>query len=279
MEMTVTVESIDGLLKSLRDNGASPNTIRAYRADLIQFGEWAGPIIWPENAEAVAKQYLNTFRETWAPKTTRRKISSLRALGRAMGYPDFLLGYRAPTPARAVPHPLPEGPNGVLDLLDQCGDDPEALALVALCGLCGARVSEARGVRLVDLRIGTDGRWVMLHGKGNKFRMVPITDLAWKYIRLIKSIRMMEGDIYAPLYSGSDRTARRLVTRLGQMATLARPVASHDLRATFLTAAYRRSKNLRVVQELAGHASSQTTELYTGITEEEMRDAARVAGD
>jgi len=63
-----------------------------------------------------------------------------------------------------------------------------------------------------------------------------------------------------------------MITLLGERAGLSRPIASHDLRATFGTAVFNKTGNLRTAQELLGHSSSATTEIYTGVDLKQMRD-------
>lgn len=279
--MTLTHASIEGLLKSLSDNGMSPNTIRAYRSDLKAFLSWAGPMPTLKNAEIVAKQYLNllrgdgVYKVTPYPATTvRRKISALRAWGRFAGDPNFLSEYRGPKPNKAQPHPLPEGINGVLDMM-HAAPTPRHRALVALCGLAGLRVSEARTV--TPSAIDAAEMTIKVYGKGSKERVIPMGTTAWHFIEpaWIESVQEDQTG-NSPIVKLSDRGARKFLTKVGCDAGLARRVSSHDLRATFATAAYTKTKDLRAVQELLGHSSSQTTEVYTGINMEAMRAAASV---
>jgi site-specific recombinase XerD len=146
-------------------------------------------------------------------------------------------------------------------------------ALVALCGLCGLRVAEAISVKLSD--IDTKEMVLFVHGKGDKKRWVPLSDKAWRYLAPAAAEAMIARR--ARVVTMADRTAREVITRLAVEAGLTRHVSSHDLRATFGTAAYAKTKDLRAVQDLLGHASSKTTETYTGVSERAMRDAADIA--
>lgn len=177
-------------------------------------------------------------------------------------------GYRTPKPPRATAHPIAEGPNGMVDMIGSAvNDDQRALAI--LCGFLGLRVSEARSVRISDF--DSDHRTLTVRGKGDKWRTIPVSEYAWG---LLESIRLRsESDVLVKL---GDRGARKAVTSMGKKAHLSRSVASHDLRMTFGTAAYTRTKDLRTTQELLGHASSKTTENYTGITMDAMRKAVDI---
>jgi len=150
----------------------------------------------------------------------------------------------------------------------------EQQCLVALCGLMGLRVSEARSVHSGSFNLVDET--LTVEGKGNKTRTLPVTAAAWKWIEpaYLDAITI---EYRVPLINYSDRGARVLIARLGRKASLMRAISSHDLRATFATAAYNKSRDLRVVQELMGHSSSQTTEVYTGVVMEKMREAAEIA--
>lgn len=265
-------DSIDLFRRSLSENGFSPNTVRAYAGDVTSFLAWAGPMYWPNNAERVARQYVTTMRESWKPKTTRRKVSAIRAYARHLGYSPFMADYRPPKPAPAQPHPLPGGINDVMAILEECRTDHHR-ALIALCGLAGLRVGEALTVTSRDFDLTE--MTLLVHGKGAADRVVPITKPAWFFICPAMAAAHQSG---LPIIGIKDRAARAFVTRAGRRAALLRDAASHDLRATFLTTAYQRTKDIRAVQDLAGHASMDTTRVYTGITMADMRKAAEVLG-
>jgi len=141
-------------------------------------------------------------------------------------------------------------------------------ALIALCGYMGLRVGEAINVRIYHVDI--KNQWLEVKwGKGRRERELPIPDKAVQI--LAEACHGRPDD--AHVVDVSDRTARRWITAAGVAAGITRPVASHDLRATAGTHWYRVTKDLRVTQELLGHADSRTTELYTGITDDAMRNA------
>lgn len=263
----------------MSENGFSPNTIRAYRSDIVGFLT-SVPGLGGTNTdgtgslavtEACAKNYLNINVDNWTPRTMKRKASALRAWGRFLGDPKFLSDYRLPKPARPVPHPVPEGVDGILDMIIET-KGLHHRALIALCGLGGLRVGEALVVETTDIdwRNGT----LLVKGKGNKQRIVPMAPLLQTFLKAAFAAAEAEGR--TRLVPISDRGARAFITRAGRRASLSAPVSSHDLRSTFLTEAYRKTKDLRAVQELAGHASSETTEGYTGISMDAMRAAAAI---
>lgn len=268
--MKLTSDSIDQFLGSMYENGRSENSVRAYRSDL----ECLWKFIVMENlnpslVEQSAAQYLTGLRLTSAPRTIQRKLSAFKAWAKYHGQVDFLVNYKAPTPAKPTPHPLPEGQQGVL-IMYGYANTPHHKALVVLCGLMGCRVGEARKVRVQDFDV--TGMTLLIRGKGEKHRVIPYGETAWSLIQgplLVAQERDGEAALLVPL---SDRGARAYYKRLARRA-LDRDSSTHDMRATAATTFYDRTLDLRAVQELLGHASNKTTEVYTKVSEKAMRKA------
>jgi len=141
-------------------------------------------------------------------------------------------------------------------------------ALIALCGLCGLRISEAIALQVSDVNV--QDLTLMIRGKGDKERIVPISPRAWSHMNmaLVDAFGLPDGR----LCPWENRAARAVVTRLGRKASLTRSIASHDLRATFATEALSRTNDLRAVQEVLGHESVTTTQIYTLIEMNKMRN-------
>ena len=282
METTLSPEAIARFRNSLCGRGRSENTIRAYESDLTEFLKWAKPKLvtghlTPGVTEIVfnawATTWLNEFRLTLAPKTTARRLTSLKAWAKwARWTAEELDEYKAPVPGKPIAHPIPEGITAVLAMAEAARNDRQR-ALVALCGLCGLRVAEALAV--TPSCFNTGEMKLTVRGKGDKERTVPVSARAWELISpaLLDAVL----DNHATVVGYHDRFARTVLTNLGRKAGVSRRVASHDLRATFGTAVYDGTLDLRVTQELLGHASSKTTEGYTGVKFEKMRAAAEIA--
>ena len=261
--MILTPDSIDQYLNSIYERGGSPNTMRSYKTDLTMLMEAVGN----SPTESDVANYLNAVRVTHKPKSVKRKLGAFRGYAKFHGERAFLVDYRAPVPARPEPHPLPEGLDGVRRMV-ACTYRLNDRALLALCGFCGLRIGEAISISWEDIDEMT--RTVSVRGKGDRTRIVPISEEAWSLIEpAYKYARAYRCD----LIRIADRTARRRITELGIKAGLERPIKSHDLRMTFGTAVYHKTKDLRVVQELLGHADSHTTEVYTGVSSEHRRSA------
>lgn len=222
-----------------------------------------------EELESLAAAWLNDRRRDVAAKTLARRITSMRALGRAYGV-AILTDYSAPTPSQGVPHPLPGGEADLIRMMGAAKNDDER-CLLAFTGLCGLRIGEALSIRVED--IDQHRMLLRVRGKGDKTRIVPISKLAWSYMVVCATKAWL--DKQPTLLNWSDRYARVLITMIGRRAAITTAVASHDLRATFATVAYKYSgKDLRVVQELLGHARPEQTALYVGVTLDGMRKAA-----
>lgn len=267
----LTDESIGEFAGWLVQRAASPNTIRAYTTDLRQFKEFANARgvkdqqsadVWDKMASA----YLNHYRSERGAKTIGRWVTSIRGWAKFMGHPEILAHYIVPTPAQSQPHPLPDGIADVERMIKVAG--PAHLrALVALCGLCGLRVQEA--CDLMPAHINVEEREITVRGKGDKTRVVPMSARAWLYVQRAYDHAVRDKTTLVII---GNRAARNAITRIGKRAGVTRHISSHDMRSTFGTAAYGASKDLRAVQELLGHASPVTTQVYTGISKETRRN-------
>ena len=269
---TVTFDSIEQFQNSLSEKGRSVHTAKCYASDLRMFLQGVNATQIPLDLfEKAAMSWLQETRETVSAKTTSRRLTSLRSFAKWAGWGNVLGEYTPPVPAKGVAHPLPEGIEGVKRLLEVTTHEKQR-ALLALCGYCGLRVAEALSVRPSDFDLTE--MTLKVRGKGSKERIVPVSSLAWDVLCVPVNRAFVEGN--RPVVQLKDRFARRVITDLGVKAGLQRHISSHDLRSTFGTAVYHKTKDIRTTQELLGHASSQTTELYTHVTLGHMREAVEL---
>jgi site-specific recombinase XerD len=268
---TVTPETIDQFLSSLHAKGRASNTLKAYGTDLRVFLAAAGTEIPVDQFEPRAMLWLTINRDTVSPKTTGRRLTSVRAYARWAQIPTpDLVEYSSPVTPRAVPHPLPEGIDGVRRLIEAARFEHHK-ALIALCGLAGLRVAESLTVEPTHINFSTMN--LTVRGKGDVTRIVPVSEECWDVIAS-PVVRVATGG--GPVVGLHDRFARRLVTDLGVRAGLSRRVKSHDLRATFATAVYNKTGDIRLVQMLLGHASVTTTQVYIETAMEALKEAVRL---
>jgi integrase/recombinase XerD len=293
--------AIDEYLTYLRvERGLAPATIRAYRADLADFAAARGVSAgWAASAE-VAIDYLAARTRRGkrndpglAPSSLRRRAASLKgffrfAYGEGLIPIDVAAHVDLPRPARLLPETLTV--TEVDGLLEAAGaEEGEAhhlrdRALLELLYAAGLRISEAIGLDREDLSI--DGAFVRVIGKGDKERLVPVGDVALDWLnRWISGPRvaLLQIGHVAPVRGGplflgdrGGRLARQqswaAVKRAASRAGLANRVSPHTLRHSFATHLLEGGADLRIVQELLGHASISTTQLYTHLTGERIRD-------
>ncbi len=283
--LILTSDSIDAYLGWRSSMGASTHSIRAYRNDLTGLLGW----IEPSNAlvagldtatwsglERAAAHFLTACRERGeAANTVIRKLSTIRKFAEHHGQSSFLKQYNRPKAGRPQPHPLPGGMADIRKMLVACRTPAEE-ALVAFCGLAGLRVGEACHVRVKDCDWKAR-RLTVFYGKGFKTRVVPMSVEFVAYVRPGWLEAKLEQQPY--VVALNEDAARKTISRIGERAGISRPVASHDLRATFASAAYRKSKDIRAVQEALGHADPKTTTIYTETLEDDMRAAVELSDE
>jgi integrase/recombinase XerC len=259
-------DQVDGFRDYLINHGRSRQTALAYSGDVRRFTDWMIEDGSTDFGDA-ANRYVTELRQEQAAATVTRAMSAIRAfreylMRRQVITTEPFVGYRAPKRQRATAHPLP----GMMDDVDAMVKGawrPHHKILIGLCGYAGLRVSEARSITPRSLYQDNDERWwLAIYGKGGVYREVPVSD---KLLELL--VEYADADTpdtpYVPV---QDRAARKAITEIGARVGIAREVSSHDLRHTFGTDVYSRTKDLRITQELLGHASSSTTEGYTGVT-------------
>lgn len=272
MESVISLGSIERYRDSLSvKKGLSKNTIRAYVADVRLFlSEWlSSQVIELTKIETQVGLWLNHHRSLWAPRTMNRKITSLKSFLQWCGLTEPLDEYKGPKAPKQEPHPLPNGSQDLRAMLN-AATDRDHRVLIALCGLTGLRISEALTTETTHFDFQM--RTLKVRGKGDVTRVIPVSDEAWEILfPRLTELFMAGGGKLLTMY---ERTARKAITTIGQRAGITRDVASHDLRATFATEAYRNCKDIHSVAGLLGHSSVTTTMLYIKGSMEAMRAAA-----
>ncbi|MGZ4431099.1 MAG: tyrosine recombinase XerC [Gaiellales bacterium] len=276
-------------LDHLRGSGASVATLRAYRTDLAQLARWltaAGR--QPAEADIALLRryaaYLGTLR--YAPATAARKLSAVRGAYRWM----FERGMLDRDPAAVLPGPrlpvtlpatLNEGEAGTL--LEPSGQaDPRGLrdrALLELLYGAGLRAAEACDLRVSDIDL--TGRSLRITGKGGKQRIVPLGEVAHEAVtRYLEDGRPeLVGERACPSLLVSVRgrklspsDVRRILDRALRRSGLPHR-SPHALRHSFATHLLEGGADLRAIQELLGHASVATTQVYTHVSVRHLRTA------
>ncbi len=277
------------------EKGRSRATIQAYRRDLARFGVWASEqrLALADVAPGDIDRYLVVLQDqARAPASIARALASLR------GWYGFLADERRiaadPTAhvrgthrGRSLPHPL--GEEEVLRLLDSIPAtsalDRRDRALLELLYGTGCRVSEAIGIRLEDLDF--DEELIKVTGKGSKQRLVPmgrtlrsalVDYLAPQgrasLLRARTSILLLNGRGTPLSRQGVDGIIARRALAVGIER---RRISAHVFRHSCATHMLAHGADIRVVQELLGHSSIATTQIYTAVSVSSLQQVYREA--
>jgi integrase/recombinase XerD len=286
--------AIEDYLTYLRvERGLSPATIKAYRADLADFA--AGEDVaasWAAGPEPARRHLAARTRRGrpadpgLAPTSLRRRAASIRgfyrfAYGDGLIERDVAAHLDLPRQPRLLPETLTVAE---VEALLEAAPDLRSRALLELLYAAGLRVSEALGLDREDL--STDGGFVRVIGKGDKERLVPVGDIALDWLArwmadarpALLAIAHVAPARGGPLFLGDrgGRLARQqafaIVKATARAAGLPEAVSPHTLRHSFATHLLEGGADLRIVQELLGHASISTTQLYTHVTGERVRE-------
>lgn len=286
---------LEDFLQALRvEAGLSRATLRSYRCDLSGFLRWAdrrGIAAWGElDGEAVV-DYLTLRRaEGLAEATVAHELTAIRMLCRHLAQerlapkdPTALL--TSPTLVRPLPHTLDvDEVERLLSAPDGTGwRDQRDRALLEVLYACGARVAEAVGLAVDVLEPSL--RVLRLAGKGSKVRLVPIGERARGALTTwidggrteLRGYRARREVFLSRSGRPLDRTdAWRRVKAAALRAGLSPEISPHTLRHSFASHLLQGGADLRAVQEMLGHASIRTTEIYTHLDVEELHGLHRL---
>lgn len=276
------------------ERGVSGNTLAAYRNDLRRLTEFVearfpdidAAIMWKEvDADSMASYVLELHDRGYSDTTRARKVASARSFfaflideGVITGDPSENLN--APRVGRYLPETL--GVEEVEALLDAAGGDgPEGRrdrAMMELLYASGMRVGELVSIDLGDMEL--EQGFVRCFGKGSKERIVPVhagaVEAIGDYLREGRAeLATKRSDRAVFLNRKGGRLTRQgiwlILRRLSAKAGIQKRITPHTLRHSFATHLLRGGASLRNVQELLGHASISTTQVYTHLTSEHVR--------
>ncbi len=285
----------DFLTNMLTVNSGSQNTVDAYRRDLLRFFEYLdseGVEIFDEVDRVVVLGYVNLFLtkkvagNTLSNRTVSRNLSSLRTFYKYLNEHD--IASSNPFLAVKIPHQKNKLPDYLFEdeideLIDSfdLNDDFEYRdrAIFETMYGCGLRVSEVANLKISDIDYSSN----ILHilGKGSKARIVPFYEIIGDLLNhWIKEIR--------PKYTINEEHEYVFVNNRGKQLTtrgieylldkdvkkhgLTMQVHPHTLRHSFATHLLDAGVDIRIVQELLGHENLSTTQIYTHITMEHLRE-------
>jgi integrase/recombinase XerC len=283
----------------------SAKTLDAYRRDVHQFlaflaGHFGGRVTLKRLgtlAPADVRAFMASRRaEGIGGRSLMRGLAGARSFARFLeregnGKVAALAAVRAPKIEKTLPKPLGvASAKRVADADVRAGEEREPwvlardAAVLALLYGCGLRISEALGLRRKDIGQGRDARDALtVTGKGNKTRMVPllpqVARLVAEYAALCPYDLPADGPLFVGAKGGplSPRIIQLVMERLRGALGLAETATPHALRHSFATHLLARGGDLRAIQELLGHASLSTTQIYTGVDAERLLEAYRGA--
>ncbi|GAA4392891.1 site-specific tyrosine recombinase XerD [Tsukamurella soli] len=306
----MNAEPLDGQVRGFLDHltverGAAANTLLSYRRDLSRYQEYLADRDVRDLAavsEAHVSGFLVALREgagghpPLAASSAARTLVAVRGLHRfaaaeGMTPADVAREVRPPTPGRRLPKALPV--DQVVAILEAAGggsdgageaaasDTPARLrdrCLLEVLYSCGARISEVTALDVDD--VDREGRAVLLRGKGGKERIVPIgrPAIAALDAYLVRGrpglVRRSEPALFLNVRGGrlSRQSAWQVLATAAERAGIATSVSPHTLRHSFATHLLDGGADVRVVQELLGHSSVATTQIYTLVTAQSLRE-------
>ena len=294
------VEVEEFLSWMLTERGRSRNTLAAYRRDLTGYATWlTGRSLDVQRVQGNQLEvFLGERRGAAAAASVARQLAAIRMFHRFLADEGLraddptanLEGVRVPA---GLPKPLTE--EQVLSLLDAVvGVDPVALrdrAMLEFLYATGARISEVCGLSIGDVDVSS--RTARLYGKGSKERLVPFGRTASRALQAWlgeSGRRHLEPDRWARRGDAeamflnqrgarlSRQSAWAVVKQYGERAGIvADHLSPHVLRHSCATHLLDHGADLRVVQELLGHASVSTTQVYTKVSQERLLQAYRDA--
>ncbi len=270
------------------EHGLSRNTLSAYRSDLALFAAWLMPrgatLRHAGGAELAA--YLAEFSRRAKPASQRRLLAAWRRyyrhlIGRGAIVEDPTLLLDPPMPTQRFPRTLSEAQVEAL-LAAPDADTPQGLrdrCMLEVLYAAGLRVSELTGLKLFAVSLGEG--LVRVLGKGSKERLVPLGEVAADWImRYVRDARpaLLAGRSCDEVFVTRRGTAMtrqmfwRIIKQHAVIAGIApERISPHTLRHAFATHLLNHGADLRVVQLLLGHADISTTQVYTHVARERLK--------
>jgi integrase/recombinase XerD len=272
------------------EQGLSRNTLASYRRDLMQFSAWLNAYenkSLPQGDQADIQSYLakRIAHDHSKPRTTARLLSSLKrfyqyAVREGKIERDPTLHIAAPKLPRSLPTSLSEVDVESLLAAPDVGSELglRDRAMLETVYASGLRVTEL--VELKIVQVSLDMAVVKVLGKGAKERLVPIGEeaLAWvtQYLREARPALLSGRSSEALFVTARGGAMSRqafwyLLKRYGTIAGITKPISPHTLRHAFATHLVNHGADLRVVQLLLGHSDISTTQIYTHVARERLK--------
>ena len=266
------------------ERGLSPNTVEAYRNDLMSFASFLNSQ-QADTFEKIKRIHFNAYIKNqrdndYSPTTITRRIAAIRNWFNWLVANEIIVQ----NPSLVLEQPkLPKKLPKVLNLqeIDSLLNEPLPLierAELELLYACGLRVSELVNISLSDINL--QSLFLKCTGKGSKQRIIPLGHKAAEAVRnylkerdYIVKVNKIQTDNLFLNENGTKITRQevyKFIHRLGK--DINRDISPHTIRHTFATHLLENGADLRVVQELLGHSNVATTQLYTHVSKKHLKD-------
>lgn len=273
------------------ERGLSENSVANYSLDVRKLKKWldsnnieTSPIAI---SEETVRQFIHEIAKTVSPRTQSRIISGLKGFFNYLVFEDYrktnpLELIQSPNLGRKLPDTLAieeiDSLIGAVDLGSKQGERNRAI-LETLYG-CGLRVSELTNLKISDLFF--DEGFIKVTGKGSKDRLVPISATTIKYINIYRNEIRVHQEI-APQAKDTlflNQHGRQLtramiftiVKQLAEKAGIRKTISPHTFRHSFATHLLENGADLRAIQQMLGHESITTTEIYTHVDRKHLTE-------
>ena len=262
------------------EKGLSENSIEAYIRDVSRFGNYCVDLLPQDVGASDISSFFKELlaSELLAETSQARLLSSIRAFYKYLMYEDIIDVDPSelvdpPKIGRKLPDPLTVGEiNQMLEVIDKSTPlGVRNASIIETMYSSGLRVSELVNLKIRDVYFESD--FVRVFGKGNKERLVPLGSYAKQSIRdymkdcrEVRKVKEGEEDIVFLNNRGARLTRVMIFTIISTIAKLAgieRKISPHSLRHSFATHLLEGGADLRAIQEMLGHSSITTTEIYT----------------
>lgn len=278
-----------------KEKGSSKNTISAYIRDLEQYRIFLEKYHQVKKPSHIQKKhiegYLKSLDKKVSSKTIARKLTAIKSFHHFLALEkevdiDITKDFSTPKSSKTLPKVL--SVDQVVSLLEQVDKDSDLglrnKALLELIYGSGLRVSELLDIQIEDIHLNQS--YVIVHGKGSKERMVPISDMAnialRKYMADARPNLLKDRKItYVFLNQNGQRLSRqgffKVLKKLALDAGIDSECSPHTLRHSFATHLLENGMDLRTLQTLLGHEDISTTQIYTHISQKRIKEIYKKA--
>ncbi len=278
-----------------KEKGSSKNTISAYIRDLEQYRIFLEKYHQVKKPSHIQKKhiegYLKSLDKRVSSKTIARKLTAIKSFHHFLALEkevdiDITKDFSTPKSSKTLPKVL--SVDQVVSLLEQVDKDSDLglrnKALLELIYGSGLRVSELLDIQIEDIHLNQS--YVIVHGKGSKERMVPISDMAnialRKYMADARPNLLKDRKItHVFLNQNGQRLSRqgffKVLKKLALDAGIDSECSPHTLRHSFATHLLENGMDLRTLQTLLGHEDISTTQIYTHISQKRIKEIYKKA--